>query len=125
MLGKTVSANVIFLMYYRLLVKVVCYFGMMCSLGDLVSTMLSIFEDLQMPCTFVCVQMIVCLCDAFSTPQYPPTVIQSPRSSSSVAPKVTGGSGGDNEAGDTEPDDVEPSDVDVRFFLSAKDIVTT
>ena len=37
MLGKTVSANVIFLMYYRLLVKVVCYFGMMCSLGDLVS----------------------------------------------------------------------------------------
>jgi len=70
-----------------------------------------------MPCTFVCVQMIVCLCDAFSTPQYPPTVIQSPRSSSSVAPKVTGGSGGDNEAGDTEPDDVEPSDVDVRFFV--------
>jgi len=65
-----------------------------------------------------CMQMIICLCDAFSRPQYPPSVRHSPRKSPSFTPKVVGTSGDETAAGDAEPD-IEPSDVDVCFpFLS-------
>ena len=61
-----------------------------------------------------CMQIIICLCDAFSRPQYAPSVRHSPRKSPSFTPKVTGASGSESAAGDAEPD-AETSDVDVRF----------
>ena len=64
----------------------------------------------------------MCLCDAFSRPQYPPAVRQSPRSSPS---KVAGlGAGDEVTPGDDEAD-VEPSDVDVCFLISTEDSVSS
>ena len=55
-------------------------------------------------------QIIICLCDAFSRPQYPPSVRHSPRKSPSFTPKVTGADGDEMAVDDAEAD-VEPSDV--------------
>ena len=62
-------------------------------------------------------QIIVCLCDAFSRPQYVPAVRQSPRSSPSFTPKTTAAAAGDTGAGDA--DDAEPSDVGVCCVFSS------
>lgn len=61
---------------------------------------------------FVSVQVIVCLCDAFSRPQYPSSARKSPRSSPSR--KVTGANV-DGAGMDAEPAG-ESSDIDVRFL---------
>ena len=59
------------------------------------------------------VQMIVCLCDAFSRPPYSPPVRHS---SPAFTRKVAIGASVDElGAGDVDPD-VEPSDADVCFL---------
>jgi len=57
--------------------------------------------------------VIICLCDAFSRPQYTAASVRhSPRKSPSFTPKVTGATGPETAAGDADAD-VEPSDVEV------------
>lgn len=71
--------------------------------------------------------VIICLCDAFSRPQYPAASVRhSPRKSPSFTPKVTDASGHEMAAGDADADaDVEPSDVEDEDFDLLDDQIQT